>query len=71
LAADPEILVLDEAVAALDPIIQKQVLDLLIRIQEKTGIRYVFITHNPEAARYLCHRYIRLEKGVCTEAGAY
>jgi len=71
LAADPEILVLDEAVAALDPIIQKQVLDLLIRIQEKTGIRYVFITHNPEAAKYLCHRYIRLEKGVCTEAGAY
>jgi ABC-type dipeptide/oligopeptide/nickel transport system ATPase subunit len=71
LAVDPQVLVLDEAVAALDPLVQKQILDLLKRIQEETGVIYLFITHNPDAARYLCHRYIKLENGVCTSEGLY
>jgi ABC-type glutathione transport system ATPase component len=71
LAVDPQVLVLDEAVAALDPLVQKQILDLLKRIQEETGVIYLFITHNPDAARYLCHRYIKLGNGVCTSEGLY
>lgn len=69
LASEPEVLVLDEAVAALDPLVQKQVLDLLIDIQEKTGIIYIFITHNMDAATYLCHQCLVLEKGKMTWQG--
>ncbi|MFN4915610.1 MAG: ATP-binding cassette domain-containing protein [Sphingomonadales bacterium] len=71
LAGNPKVLVLDEAVAALDPLVQKQILDLLKSIQLQTGVIYLFITHNPDAARYLCHRYIKLEKGICVAAGKY
>jgi peptide/nickel transport system ATP-binding protein len=71
LAGNPQVLVLDEAVAALDPLVQKQILDLLIKIQEETGVIYLFITHNPQAARYLCHRFIKLEMGSCISEGKY
>lgn len=71
LAGKPRVLVLDEAVAALDPLVQKQILDLLKDIQMKTGVIYLFITHNPDAARYLCHRYIKLEKGTVVEQGVF
>lgn len=71
LAGNPKVLVLDEAVAALDPLVQKQILDLLKSIQEQTGVIYLFITHNLAAAKYLCHRFIKLEKGICVSEGKY
>lgn len=71
LASNPKILVLDEAVAALDPLVQKQILDLLKTIQQNTGVIYIFITHNPAAARYLCHGYLKLVQGNCVSAGQY
>jgi ABC-type glutathione transport system ATPase component len=71
LAGNPQVLVLDEAVAALDPLVQKQILDLLINIQEKTGVIYIFITHNHEAAQYLCHQFVKLESGSVLESGKY
>lgn len=71
LAGNPQVLVLDEAVAALDPLVQKQILDLLINIQEKTGVIYIFITHNHEAAQYLCHQFVKLESGSVMESGKY
>ncbi|MEK0420507.1 MAG: hypothetical protein RLZZ161_358 [Bacteroidota bacterium] len=71
LAGSPQVLVLDEAVAALDPLVQKQILDLLKSIQEQTGVIYLFITHNQEAAKYLCHRFIKLEHGNCVSEGKY
>lgn len=71
LASKPQVLVLDEAVAALDPLVQKQILDLLKDIQETTGVIYIFITHNPAAARYLCHQFIMLEAGACIKAGNF
>jgi len=60
LAANPEILVLDESVAALDPLVQKQVLDLLKNIQETSGIIYIFITHNMEVAASFAHKTLIL-----------
>lgn len=69
LASEPDVLVLDEAVAALDPLVQKQVLDLLIDIQLQTGIIYIFITHNLAAATYLCHKCLELAKGQVTWYG--
>ena len=71
LAGSPQVLVLDEAVAALDPLVQKQILDLLINIQEKTGVIYIFITHNHEAAEYLCHQFVKLDSGSVMEFGKY
>jgi ABC-type dipeptide/oligopeptide/nickel transport system ATPase subunit len=71
LASKPQVLVLDEAVAALDPLVQKQILDLLKDIQETTGVIYIFITHNPAAARYLCHQFLMLEAGACVKAGNF
>jgi ABC-type glutathione transport system ATPase component len=63
LASDPKVLILDEAVAALDPLVQKQVLDLLLRLQRERGLAYIFITHNLEVARAIAHRIVFLEKG--------
>lgn len=62
LASEPEILVLDEAVAALDPLVQKQVLSLLIDIQEQTGMIYIFITHDPAVARKFAHQTLNLSE---------
>jgi peptide/nickel transport system ATP-binding protein len=63
LASEPKVLILDEAVAALDPLVQKLVLEMLLELQKKRGLSYVFITHNLEVARAISHRIIYLEKG--------
>jgi ABC-type glutathione transport system ATPase component len=63
LASNPKVLILDEAVAALDPLVQKQVLDLLLGLQRDRGLAFIFITHNLEVARAIAHRIVFLEKG--------
>jgi glutathione transport system ATP-binding protein len=63
LASNPKVLILDEAVAALDPLVQKQVLDLLIHLQRERKLAYLFITHNLEVAEAISHRIVFLEKG--------
>lgn len=63
LASNPKVLILDEAVAALDPLVQKQVLDLLIHLQQERKLAYLFITHNLEVAQAISHRIVFLEKG--------
>lgn len=56
LASEPEVLILDEAVAALDPLVQKQVLDLLEKIQDERGLIYLFITHDHKIAESFGHK---------------
>ena len=63
LASKPEVLILDEAIAALDPIVQRQILDLLLEIQMQTGIIYIFITHSPLAAKYMSSQVLSLKDG--------
>jgi ABC-type glutathione transport system ATPase component len=63
LASEPEVLILDEAIAALDPLVQKQILDLLLEIQRKTGLIYIFITHSPQAAQYMSSQVLSLKDG--------
>lgn len=63
LASEPEVLILDEAVAALDPLVQKQILDLLQTIRTQTGMIYLFITHNMAVARALGNKFLLLENG--------
>lgn len=67
LATEPKVLILDEAVAALDPLIQKQILDLLKEIQQTDGLIYLFITHNLDVARSLADVSIYLNEGKMAE----
>jgi ABC-type oligopeptide transport system ATPase subunit len=61
LAADPELLICDESVSALDVSVQAQVLNLLNGIKKNRGLSMIFISHDPDVVRYMCDRIIELE----------
>lgn len=67
LAMEPEILVADEAVSALDVSVQAQVLDLLERIRDQFGISILFITHDLRVAARLCDRIAVMQRGKIVE----
>jgi peptide/nickel transport system ATP-binding protein len=70
LAAEPRLLILDEAVAALDVSIQAQVLNVLADIRERTGVAYLFISHDLAVVRQLCTDVVVLRRGEVVERGA-
>ena len=61
LLLSPQVLVLDEPTSMLDVSVQAQILHILRRLRERHGLSYLFITHDREAAAYLCHRIQKLE----------
>lgn len=69
LAAQPRIVVLDEAVAALDVSIQAQVLNLLADIREQTGTTYLMISHDLAVVRQVAEHTIVLRRGTVVEEG--
>ncbi|MEM6676404.1 MAG: ABC transporter ATP-binding protein [Pseudomonadota bacterium] len=70
LALDPEVLVADEPVSALDVSIQAQILHLLDEIRERMTLSMVFITHDLRVAAQVCDRLAVMRHGKVVEAGS-
>jgi peptide/nickel transport system ATP-binding protein len=69
LAAEPRLLILDEAVAALDVSIQAQVLNVLADVRAATGIAFLFISHDLAVVRQVCDEALVLHRGRVVERG--
>ena len=70
LAMEPDILIADEAVSALDVSVQAQVLELLDDIKRRFDLAMLFITHDLRVAAKICDRIMVMEQGVVVEEGA-
>ena len=65
----PQVLILDEPTSALDVTIQKQVIELLLKLQRDLNLSYIFISHDLELVSSVSHRVIVLKDGLIAEEG--
>ncbi|MEU9061376.1 ATP-binding cassette domain-containing protein [Streptomyces sp. NPDC048430] len=69
LALRPRLVICDEPVSALDLTTQRTVLELLLEIQEETGVAYLFVTHDLSVVRFMSHRVAVIKGGSLVETG--
>lgn len=69
LVLNPKLLILDEPTSALDRSIQTEVIHLLRRLQKERNLSYIFISHDLEVIKAMCHRVIVMRKGLLLEEG--
>ncbi|MDO5532062.1 ABC transporter ATP-binding protein [Sutterella sp.] len=69
LACEPEVIIADEAVSALDVSVQADILKLLEDIQKQLGIGILFVTHDLRVASQICDEVIVISKGTAVETG--
>ncbi len=69
LALNPQFIICDESVSALDVSVQAQVLNLLIELREKFDFTYIFISHDLSVVKFMSDRMIVMNKGVIEQMG--
>jgi ABC-type glutathione transport system ATPase component len=69
LALEPKVLILDEPVSALDVSVQAQVIKVLMTLQERRGLAYIFISHDLPLVRLVAHKVAVMNRGRFVEAG--
>jgi len=69
LAANPELIICDEVTSALDQIVQKGILELLLRLQKEFGLTYIFITHDIATVKAISDQIVVMLQGRVVEQG--